>query len=98
MEVAGGTLKKNLTTLGPLVFPLAKQIKFTMHILRKKVFGQELSPYIPDFRIEFQHFCVYTSRRTVNDVMQEVPQLTKQDGEATRYALRPYGNTSSASV
>lgn len=98
MDVAGGALKKNVTTLAPLVFPLTEHIKFGLHLLRKKVLNEELPPYIPDFHIAFQHFCIHTGGRAVIDVMQEALKLTKQDVEASRYALRRYGNTSSASV
>ncbi|PXF43160.1 3-ketoacyl-CoA synthase 4 [Gracilariopsis chorda] len=98
MDVAGGALKKNVTTLAPLVFPLTEHIKFGLHLLRKKVLNEDLPPYIPDFHIAFQHFCIHTGGRAVIDVMQEALKLTKQDVEASRYALRRYGNTSSASV
>lgn len=53
MTFARGTLKKNMTTLAPLVFALAEHINFAIHLLCKKVLGQNLSPYIPDFRIAF---------------------------------------------
>ncbi|KAI0566717.1 3-ketoacyl-CoA synthase [Gracilaria domingensis] len=49
MDVAGGALKKNVTTLAPRVFPLTEHIKFGIYLLRKKVLGQDLEPYIPDF-------------------------------------------------
>eukprot|EP00737_Agarophyton_chilense_P004256 gb/GEZJ01005272.1/.p1 GENE.gb/GEZJ01005272.1/~~gb/GEZJ01005272.1/.p1 ORF type:complete len:548 (-),score=71.70 gb/GEZJ01005272.1/:161-1804(-) len=98
MDVAGGALKKNVTTLAPLVFPLTEHIKFGVHLLRKKVVGQQLEPYVPDFHIAFQHFCIHTGGRAVIDVMQEALKLSKQDVEASRYVLRRYGNTSSASV
>ena len=99
MDVAGGALKKNVTTLAPLVFPLTEHIKFGLHLLRQK-FNKEtnLPPYIPDFHKAFQHFCIHTGGRAVIDVMQEALKLTKFDMYPSRYVLQRYGNTSSASV
>lgn len=98
MDVADKALKKNITTLAPIIFPFLEHIKFFIHLTRKKLLGQTLPPYIPDFHNAFQHFCIHTGGRAVIDVMQTALRLTDYDLAPSRYALKRYGNTSSASV
>ncbi|KAK4855702.1 hypothetical protein QYF36_010003 [Acer negundo] len=60
MLVAGDALKTNITTLGPLVLPMSVQLLFFTTLVTRKIFKMKIKPYIPDFKLAFEHF-VYTS-------------------------------------
>mmetsp|Transcript_18315 Transcript_18315/g.51291 ORF Transcript_18315/g.51291 Transcript_18315/m.51291 type:complete len:449 (-) Transcript_18315:627-1973(-) len=61
MAVAGEALKANITRLGPLVLPVSEQLLFFFNLVARKVFMQKkLRPYIPDFKLAFEHFCIHT--------------------------------------
>ncbi|KAF2574787.1 hypothetical protein F2Q70_00000900 [Brassica cretica] len=59
MAIAGEALKANITTLGPLVLPISEQIMFFATLVAKKLFNAKMKPYIPDFKLAFDHFCIH---------------------------------------
>ncbi|KAK4365953.1 hypothetical protein RND71_013833 [Anisodus tanguticus] len=59
MAVAGEALKANITTLGPLVLPVSEQLLFFASIIARNVFKVKMKPYIPDFKMAFEHFCIH---------------------------------------
>lgn len=76
MAVAGDSLKTNITTLGPLVLPFSEQVLFFITLIRKKVFKAKVKPYIPDFKLAFEHFCIHAGGRAVLDELEKNLQLT----------------------
>ncbi|BAF26110.2 Os10g0158100 [Oryza sativa Japonica Group] len=99
MAVAGDALKTNITTLGPLVLPLAEQLKFLRSLVLRRVLRRGARrPYIPDFRRAFEHFCVHAGGRAVLEEVQRSLGLGDGDMEASKCALHRFGNTSSSSL
>jgi hypothetical protein len=59
MAIAGEVLKTNITTLGLLVFPVSEQLLFFVTLIAQKIFKKKIKPYIPDFKLAFEHFCIH---------------------------------------
>ncbi|XP_074263451.1 3-ketoacyl-CoA synthase 1 [Silene latifolia] len=99
MAVAGDALKTNITTLGPLVLPWSEQFMFFVTLVRRKVLKHvKVKPYIPDFKLAFEHFCIHAGGRAVLDEMQKNMQLSDWHMEPSRMTLHRFGNTSSSSL
>ncbi|XP_020599505.1 3-ketoacyl-CoA synthase 4-like [Phalaenopsis equestris] len=98
MAIAGGALKTNITTLGPLVLPISEQLLFFASLVAKKLFNSKVKPYIPDFKLAFEHFCIHAGGRAVIDELEKNLQLQPIHVEASRMTLHRFGNTSSSSI
>ncbi|KAG9459741.1 hypothetical protein H6P81_004249 [Aristolochia fimbriata] len=98
MAVAGDALKTNITTLGPLVLPMSEQLLFFGTLIGRKLFKRKVKPYIPDFKLAFEHFCIHAGGRAVLDELEKNLQLTDWHMEPSRMTLNRFGNTSSSSL
>ncbi|XP_057475636.1 3-ketoacyl-CoA synthase 11-like [Actinidia eriantha] len=98
MAVAGEALKTNITTLGPLVLPMSEQILFFATLVARKIFKMNIKPYIPDFKLAFEHFCIHAGGRAVLDELEKSLDLSEWHMEPSRMTLYRFGNTSSSSL
>ncbi|XP_065863192.1 3-ketoacyl-CoA synthase 11-like [Euphorbia lathyris] len=98
MAVAGEALKTNITTLGPLVLPMSEQLLFFATLVARKVFKAKIKPYIPDFKLAFEHFCIHAGGRAVLDELEKNLELSDWHMEPSRMTLYRFGNTSSSSL
>ncbi|KAK9182707.1 hypothetical protein WN944_025853 [Citrus x changshan-huyou] len=98
MAVAGEALKTNITTLGPIVLPMSEQLLFFATLVAKKVFKMKIKPYIPDFKLAFEHFCIHAGGRAVLDELEKNLELSEWHMEPSRMTLYRFGNTSSSSL
>ncbi|CAK9133677.1 unnamed protein product [Ilex paraguariensis] len=87
MAVAGDALKTNITTLGPLVQPMSEQLLFFTTLVGKKLFKMKIKPYIPDFKLAFEHFCIHAGGRAVLAELQKNLQLSDWHMEPSRMTL-----------
>ncbi|OEL35644.1 3-ketoacyl-CoA synthase 5 [Dichanthelium oligosanthes] len=98
MAIAGDALKSNITTIGPLVLPMSEQLLFFFRLVGRKLINKSWKPYIPDFKLAFEHFCIHAGGRAVIDELQKNLQLSARHVEASRMTLHRFGNTSSSSL
>nr|CAB3496644.1 unnamed protein product [Digitaria exilis]CAB3501564.1 unnamed protein product [Digitaria exilis] len=98
MAIAGDALKSNITTIGPLVLPMSEQLLFFFRLVGRKLINKTWKPYIPDFKLAFEHFCIHAGGRAVIDELQKNLQLSARHVEASRMTLHRFGNTSSSSL
>ena len=100
MSVAGDALRSNITTLGPLVLPLSEQLRFLAAALLRRVAGGKVKvkPYVPDFKLALEHFCIHAGGRGVLDELERSLGLSPWHMEPSRMTLYRFGNTSSSSL
>uniref|UniRef100_A0A453D7B0 3-ketoacyl-CoA synthase n=1 Tax=Aegilops tauschii subsp. strangulata TaxID=200361 RepID=A0A453D7B0_AEGTS len=99
MNVAEDALKANIMATGPLVLPASQLLKFLFFYMAKKMlFGWKVGPYIPNFSLAFEHFCIHAGGPAVITSVQHGLNLSNKHVEPSRMTFHQFGNQMSASV
>ncbi|CAI9091518.1 OLC1v1026574C1 [Oldenlandia corymbosa var. corymbosa] len=87
LKVAAETLRINLTRLGPLVLPISEKLKYLFNLVGRKVLNMKIQPYVPDFKLAFQHFCIHAGGKQLLNGMEKELGLTEWLMEPSRMTL-----------
>ncbi|OVA09868.1 FAE1/Type III polyketide synthase-like protein [Macleaya cordata] len=97
-EVAQEALKTNITSLSKLVLPISEKILILVNLIARKLFLIQIKPYLPDFKLAFEHFCIHPGGKGLLDKLEKNLKLTGWQLEPSRMTLYRFGNTSSSSL
>ncbi|KAK8956654.1 3-ketoacyl-CoA synthase 11 [Platanthera zijinensis] len=81
-----------------MVLPMSEQLLFFATLVGRKPLKMKIKPYIPDFKLAFEHFCIHVGGRAVLDELEKNLQLSEWHIELSRMTLYRFGNTSSSSL
>jgi hypothetical protein len=66
--------------------------------MRAQVLKRRVRPYIPDFKLAFDHVCIHTGGRGVVEEIEKQLSMTPALMQPSKDTLFRYGNTSSSSI
>ncbi|KAI4324914.1 hypothetical protein MLD38_030356 [Melastoma candidum] len=98
LQVAGETLRSNITILGSEILSWSEKLRHVASVLRKRFVDKSSETYIPRFNSVVQHFCLPTSGRPVIREIGKGLNLGEGDMEAALATLHRFGNQSSSSL
>lgn len=64
----------------------------------RQVLKRRMKPYIPDFKLAFEHVCIHTGGRGVVEEIEKQLAMTPALMQPSKDTLFRYGNTSSSSI
>lgn len=98
LQVAGETLKPNITILGSKILSLLEKLRHGISIIGKRYIDKTRGTYVPNFKTVIQHFCLPTSGRPVIKEIAKGLKLGDREVEAALMTLHRFGNQSSSSL
>ncbi|XP_042045467.1 3-ketoacyl-CoA synthase 6-like, partial [Salvia splendens] len=98
LQVAGETLRSNITILGRKILPYTEMIMYTISVMKKKYFDKSMEIYVPNFKSVVQHFCLPASGKPLIREIGKGLKLGEREIEAALMTLHRFGNQSSSSL
>ncbi|KAJ8752954.1 hypothetical protein K2173_008689 [Erythroxylum novogranatense] len=99
LQVAGQTLKSNITILGSQILPPLEKLLHCVSVLQHRFTEKPgKSAYVPDFKKVVQHFCLPTSGKGVIREIAKGLKLEDVEVEGALMTLHRFGNQSSSSL
>ncbi|XP_057952694.1 3-ketoacyl-CoA synthase 6-like [Malania oleifera] len=98
LQVAGETLRSNITVLGSLILPFSEKYRHGVSVIWKKYIDKSVEIYVPNFKSVIQHFCLPASGKPVIREIAKGLKLTEKDMEPALMTLHRFGNQSSSSM
>jgi len=77
---------------------MSEQLLFLATLAAKRILGIKIKPYLPDFKMAFDNFCIHAGGRAVLDELEKNLNLSEWHMEPSRMTLYRWGNTSSSSL
>ncbi|KAK7343636.1 hypothetical protein VNO77_12538 [Canavalia gladiata] len=96
-QVAGETLRANISILGSEILPLSEKFWYGVSVIKKRFIKSE-GIYVPNFKTVIQHFCLPCSGRPVIREVGKGLKLSEREIEAALMTLHRFGNQSSSSL
>ncbi|KAK7280041.1 hypothetical protein RJT34_25103 [Clitoria ternatea] len=97
LQVAGETLRANITILASEILPLSEKFWYGVSLIKKR-FIKSGGIYVPNFKTVIQHFCLPCSGRPVIREVGKGLKLSERDIEPALMTLHRFGNQSSSSL
>lgn len=96
LQVAGETLRANISILGCEILPFSEKFWYGVSLMKKRFVKCE-EIYVPNFKV-IQHFCLPCSGKGVIREVGKGLKLGEREIEAALMTLHRFGNQSSSSV
>ena len=99
LKVASNALTLNLTRLAPRVLPFIELARVAFHAIKMWISKTKaLEPYVPNFKLVFNHFCIHPGGKAVIQGIGTSLKLNDDDIEPSLMALHRFGNTSCSGI
>ncbi|PIN04925.1 Very-long-chain 3-oxoacyl-CoA synthase [Handroanthus impetiginosus] len=98
LQVAGETLRSNITILGSKLLPYTELMLYMISIIKKKYLNKSTEIHVPNFKRVVQHFCLPASGKPVIQEIGKGLKLGERDMEPALMTLHRFGNQSSSSL